>query len=269
MTEPFMTPCSYWVVRYTANLLRDEWINVGVLLFDPTGSRFRSRFIETDGEFSRLRRLQPNHDERILRALESHFQTAVASAEDPAAYLANLTETLSNAIELSPERGVLTEDFDAELDRLYQKHVAPPRASALGHEQDFGRAYLRSRLNDVFRRTGLAGQIERQVAVDEFTYKGDPLRIDFAYRRRGTRGFVHTLSIERDAAEAKIVAYTAERIRRRLASSEFTVVTDVRPEAGNEHHQFVAGLLADVQVTVVPVAELEPWVDRLRSELFS
>jgi hypothetical protein len=267
MPESALTPCSYWVVRYTTNLLRDEWINVGVLLFDPAGPRFGARFLESSEEFSRLRRLQPNHDERLLRGLQTHFQTVVTSAEDPAAYLADLAETLSNAIQLSPDRGVLTEDFESELDRLYRQHVAPPHASALDHEQDFGRAFLRSRLNDVFRRTGLAGQIERQVAVDEFTYQGDPLRIDFAYRRRGTRGFVHTLSMERDAAEAKIVAYTAERIRRRLASSDFTVVTDARPDAKNERYQFVAKLLADVQVNIVPVAELESWVERLRLKL--
>lgn len=267
MPEPALMPCSYWVVRYTTNLLRDEWVNVGVFLFDPAESHFEARFIETSEEFSRLRRLQPNHDESLLRGLRAHFQTAIANAEDPAAFLANLAGTLSNAIQLGPEHGVLTEDFDAELDRLYQQLVAPPHATALDHEQEFGRAFLRSQLNDVFRRTGLAEQIERQVAAEEFTYKGDPLRIDFAYRRQGTRGFVHTLSIERDAAEAKIVAYTAERIRRRLPSSEFTVVTDTRIEAGNERHQFVAGLLADVQVSILPVAELEPWVERLRVEL--
>ncbi len=31
---------AYRVLRYTPNLLRDEWVNIGVLVFDPeTGER--------------------------------------------------------------------------------------------------------------------------------------------------------------------------------------------------------------------------------------
>jgi len=27
--------CAYRVLRYTPNLVRDEWVNIGVLVFDP------------------------------------------------------------------------------------------------------------------------------------------------------------------------------------------------------------------------------------------
>ena len=35
MPEEALQFCSYYVVRYQPNLIRDEWVNIGVLLLDP------------------------------------------------------------------------------------------------------------------------------------------------------------------------------------------------------------------------------------------
>src|SRR3984893_7104032 len=67
------------IVRYAPSPLRDEWINIGVLLFDPKTGERRLRLIEQ--EYNRVRRLHPQADESLLRALrdnlESRFDTAV------------------------------------------------------------------------------------------------------------------------------------------------------------------------------------------------
>jgi hypothetical protein len=267
MPEPELNAYSYWVVRYTPNLVRDEWLNVGVLLLDPARPRLGVRFIEGKGEFSRVRRLHPNSDETILRALERHFETVVGGAEDPRAYLAKLDETLSNAVQLSPERGLLAENFDEELDRLYDQHVAAPRRVTLGARYANARATILRYFNGMLHSAGLAGRLERRVKVEEFTYRGDPLRLDYAYRRNGTRGFVQAISLERDAPQAKELAFTAERIRERLASTEFTVITETAPQADNERHQFFVRLMDDQRITVVPLGQLEPWVNGLRAQL--
>lgn len=268
MAEADLHACSYWVVRYTPNLVRDEWLNVGVMLFDPETKRFEARFIEENQEFGRIRKLHPNADEAILRGLESFFQTDIGGAEDPAARLGKLEETLSNVVELSPRRGLLAQDLAVELERLYQQHVAPPRRmSAAGKWLESGRGLIRRRFNDLLGRAGLAKRVERRVRVEEFTFRSDPLRLDYGYRYDGTRGFVEALSLERDASEAKVFAFTAERIRLRLASSEFTVITESAPHPENERHQFIVRLLEDQQINLVPPTELEPWVNRLRTRL--
>lgn len=268
MAETELNAYSYWVVRYTPNLIRDEWLNVGVLLLDPGLGRFGARFIEEGAEFGRVRRLHPNSDEAVLRALEHHFDTVVGGADDPTAYLAKLGQTLSNVVQLSPERGLLAWDFEAELERLYQQHVAPPRrVGAVSRFFANSRAAVLARLGEVLRGAGLAGRLDRRVRVDEFTCKGDPLRLDYAYRRNGTRGFVQALSLERDAAQAKVLVYTVERIRERLASTEFTVITETSPAVDNERHQFVARLFGDQRIGMVPLAQLEPWVNDLRAQL--
>ncbi|MFZ0415401.1 MAG: DUF3037 domain-containing protein, partial [Candidatus Acidiferrales bacterium] len=65
---PERSTLTYRVLRYTPNLVRDEWVNVGVLLEDPQKQRARARLIEETSELARVRRLHPNADEALLRA---------------------------------------------------------------------------------------------------------------------------------------------------------------------------------------------------------
>ena len=60
---------AYRVLRYTPNLVRDEWVNIGVLVFDPESGERRMRLIEEPEEYARVRRLHPRADEELLRAL--------------------------------------------------------------------------------------------------------------------------------------------------------------------------------------------------------
>jgi hypothetical protein len=214
-TPPGERACAYRVLRYTPNLVRDEWVNIGVLLFDPGSGERRLRLIEEQDEYNRVRRLHPQADETLLRALrddlEDRFQSANGSNGSNANWqqlLAKWDDTLSNALQLAPQKGVLAADLDAELERLYPDHVAmqpaPNRVGAPG-----SRAPMRSYCSQVFRQARRWERIEKSVRASEFTFPGDPMRLDYSYRRNGTRGFVQSLSVTRAPADAKLLAYTA------------------------------------------------------------
>src|SRR3990172_1293189 len=131
MANENLQACAYRILRYAPNLVRDEWLNVGVVLLDPARRRARARVIEDPAEFARVRRLHPNADESVLRALGRDFEEQFAAhADDPQAWLTKLDETLSNVLQLSPQHGVLAEDVEAELDRLFRDHVETPRFRA-------------------------------------------------------------------------------------------------------------------------------------------
>src|SRR6267142_5329046 len=210
--------CAYRVLRYTPHLVRDEWVNIGVLLFDPLTGERRLRLIEEQEEYNRVRRLHPQADETLLRALrddlEDRFQSAAAKSSNGGSgnrqqLLGKWDDTLSNALQLAPQKGVFAADLDAELERLYADHVAlqraPSRAGTFG-----SRAQMRLYCSQVFRQARLWDRIEKSVRVVEFTFPGDPMRLDYSYRRNGTRGFVQCLSVTRAPADAKLLAYTAE-----------------------------------------------------------
>jgi hypothetical protein len=249
MPEEQRNTLRYRVLRYTPNIVRDEWVNIGVLLEEAEGSRRAMRLIEEPSEIARVRRLQPGADEELLRALPSEFDARLQAPETKVQiYLENLDQTLSNVLQFSPQKGLLSENFDTELDRLFRDHVAAPPTTRTGILENT-RAWIRARLNDVFRRHRILGKPERSIGVEEFTQPGDPLQLG------------------RDPAQAKVLAYTAEGIRARTPNSEFTAITEVEFAAANPWHQFVARLFEEQHISVVPLSRIEKFAEGLQARL--
>jgi len=285
--------CLYRIVRYAPNLVRDEWLNIGVLLFDPATRERRLRLLSETEEFVRVRRLHPEADEALLRRLQADMESRfeeyarrtpleIAAGERTASgpgaagdtagdwqeLLIKWDEVLSTTVQLSAPKGsVEVSDLDAELERLYADHVAPPtartRVGAPG-----SRAALRGYCGQVFRQAQIWDRLEKSVRAAPYTFPGDPMRIDYSYRRNGTRGFVQTLSVTRAPADAKLLAYTAERIAAKSElGTEFTAVTDLPLAAKNERHQFVGDTLRAAGVEPVPLESFAVWVAKLKPML--
>lgn len=168
------------------------------------------------------------------------------------------------ALQLSPQKGTLAQDLDAELERLYGDHVAlqraPGRLGAPG-----SRAQMRSYCQQVFRHAGLWERIGKRTTVSQFTFPSDPLRIDYSYRRNDTRGFVHTLPVRRAPGEAKNLAYTAGRISSKAPwKSEFAAVTDVELSDRIPLHRFVRDAPGDACIEPIALDHFAVWVAKLK-----
>ncbi len=252
----------YRILRYAPNLLRDEWVNIGLLLEEMAGinpgaaPRRAARLIEEDADFARIRRLHPGVDERLLRGLADEFEARLREPEVEI-YLQKLDQTLSNAVQFSPRRAVLATDFDAELERLFRDYVARPPARREAGIIEHTRNWIRQRLETILRRHRILEKIERGVRAEKFTQPGDPLRIDYAYRFNGTRGYMQIVPLDRHPSQAKVLAYTAECIRREQTHAEFIALTDAEPLPENRRHQFVTQLFAAQQIRVVPPGGME------------
>ncbi len=266
----------YRILRYTPNVIRDEWINIGVILEQAPAASLASggaavrrgvRILDDERGFSRLRRLHPSADETLLRNLGPELDARLHGMEKQAGeYLAKLQDSLSNVLQFSPGRAVLAEDFDAEIDRLYREHVAPPSRMRTGIVEST-KEWIRSRLKDVFARRRILDKMQRSIRVDEFTQPGDPFHIDYAYRYNGTRGYLHAVPLGRDFSNAKVYAYTAERIRAKSQHAEFSAVTEVPPSPENRHHEFILRLFEEQQIRVLPLSRVEAFAESLASRL--
>ncbi|HEV8383931.1 MAG TPA: DUF3037 domain-containing protein [Candidatus Acidoferrales bacterium] len=265
MSEEPLQTFTYRILRYTPNLIRDEWINIGVLLHDPARNILRARMIEEGEAFARLRKLRFDAEESLLRALQSDLEAQAAAHRDGAGgYLNQLDDTLSNLLQLSPQKAVLSADLDAELERLYADHVAPPIARPRGAaEATDTRASIRARAREIFRRLGISKRLAA-VRAAEYTFPGDPLRIDFGWRSNGTRGFFQPISLTREPAPAKEYAFTAERIRQRVDDCQFAAITMTALQSGNDRHQFVQHIFAEQKIEIVPVTQLDEYASGLR-----
>lgn len=244
-------------------------MNVGIVLEEVDGSRRRAKVIEEAAEIARVRRLHPDADEALMRRLPHEFEARLGEqGESASLFLRQLDDTLSTVLQLSPRNAVRAADFDAELDRLYAKLVAPPARAGRGVAAlEYTRAWIRTKLNDVFRRHRILAKLEKSVNAEEFTQPGDPLQLDYAYRANGARGFLHAVSLSRDPAQAKVLAYTAECIRARVVNSEFAAITEIPPQRENPRHQFVARLFDDQKIRIVPLSQIEAYAEELRPRL--
>src|SRR6201998_393964 len=271
---------AYRVLRYTPNLVRDEWVNIGVLVFDPQSGERRMRLIEDPEEYARGRRLHPRADEELLRALrddlENRFVTAAQlfqgngheksgsqASADWLKLLGKWDETLSNALQLAPQKGVHADDLDAETERLYSDHVALQRgASRVGAPGS--RGAIRSYCAQVFKQARVWARLQKGGRAEGLPCSGDPMRIDYGYRRNGTLGFVQTLSVSRAPGDVKSLAYTVERIRGKVAASEFTTGEERHLLAGHERHQFARETRRDAGVEALPLEGLAVWTAKMR-----
>ncbi len=265
-----LKPCAYHVIRYMPNLIRDEWVNIGVLLFDPESGRVLRRIVEEPAELARVRRLHPAADENLLRGLAEELDAQIAApGKTPLEQIVRIRETLSNSVQLGPQKGLLTEDLEAELDRLYRDQVEPPRYRR-DLEDLSTRNAIRTRANQVFRSAGIWPKMERRVRVEQYTFQGDPMRLDYYYRRNGTSGYIQALALNRDPGQAKVLAFTAQSIRAKVPKTDFLAVTETEPRpAENVRHRFVTGLLQEHGVHVLPLNRLMDWAQKMRPALLA
>src|ERR1700687_4523315 len=177
---------TYRGLRYTPNLVRDEWVNIGVLVFDEQTGERRLRMIEEPEEYARVRRLHPRADESLLRLLRNNLEDRLAASELPGEGAGELAggnghahregngptdwlkllgkwgDTLSNVLQLAQQKGVYASDLDAETERLYGEHVAPERgATRVGAPGS--RGVIRSYCAQVLRAGGAGGRLGRGV----------------------------------------------------------------------------------------------------------
>jgi hypothetical protein len=288
------------ILRYVPNLLRDEWINIGVLLYDPNTGERRLRVIEDEAEFRRLRLLHSRMDEESLRSLrdhlESRFGVAVSSgrsevpvegpprngpgdaAIDGTSWLQVLEKwdaTLSQSLQLADAKATTADDINTEVDRLYNERVALGYGYALARPtRPSAREQMRNYMDQVFRQAGIWNRIDKNVPVSAFTLDDDPMEIDYSYWRNDRkRGFVQTISLSTRADDAKMFAYTAMKIRAKASdakigiSPEFAAVTDTGFRAESQNHGFLKKFLGDNDIAHVPLDNFAVWVAKLRPTL--
>lgn len=75
------------------------------------------------------------------------------------------------------------------------------------------------------------------------------------------------MALGRNPSPAKVLAYTVECIHVRAANSVFTAITEVEPARENPRHQFIARLLKEQRIYLVPLNRVEKFADDLRIRL--
>jgi len=220
--------CEFLLLRYVPDAVKDEFVNVGVVLYEAAGGWADVRFTR---DWKRVRCLDPDANVETLEGLEREIRErlleGVASREW---LLKRMEDTFSNAIQLTPTKAVLADSPQEEIGRLAEIYLERAKKGARASS---GRMQIYRTMRGEFERQGVWGLMRHNVAASEYTHRGDPLKIDAAYRPNGMVHMYQALSLEADANAAKVLAFSYPQLRdgvRRADGAETALTAIVESE---------------------------------------
>jgi hypothetical protein len=267
-TQP--KPCTFFLVRYVPDIVRDEGLNIGLFVYSPQDEYLDCLFTD---DFRRLRAFHPQADLKLLRALPEHFAQEIKAREkELEQFIREMQESYSNLIQVTPPRAVLAADPQAELEALFGRYVGMRRAATL--EPDT-RMRIKQRLKEALARHGLLEmpRFEKQIPAAQWTHAGDPFTFDYGYRPLEIAGrpnghfkFLHALSLQRDNDLAHVLANTMRYVREKEPAEITAIVEALAPDDDRtaRHSQRV---LEDAHIALQPLAGVDAYAQSIRAEL--
>jgi hypothetical protein len=209
-------PCEFRLIRYVPDPVKNEFVNIGVML--RAGDDSVLRFTR---DWTRVRCLDPDADTQMLESLETEVgRRLLTDATDQSGmFLKRWEESLSNGLQITESKAYLAETIPAGLEdlmRLYVENAPRERTRRRG-----GRATVLAEMRTSFEHAGVWQLMRKHIAASAYTESGDPLRIDCGYRN-GSMKMFQAISLESDAVDAKLLAYSAEGLRKGVQRMEKT-----------------------------------------------
>lgn len=202
--------CTFQLVRYVPDAVRNECVHIGVVLREVAGVRNTGEIepekidVRFTRDWRRVRCLDPDADTELLEGMEGELRRRLAADQDRR--LARiLDESLSLNIQMTEPKAYLAESFLAGMEELMRLYVeAPPRERA---PRLSGRAAIHSRMRAEFEHAGVWDLLRKRIAAAEYTRPGDPLRIDVGYRPNGIVRMFHAVSFDPGLEMAKVLSF--------------------------------------------------------------
>jgi hypothetical protein len=208
-------PCRFFVLRYAPDAVKNEFVNIGLVLLPPAGGA-EVRFTH---DWSRVRCLDPEADLEMLQALESDLREKLRVMNgDHEFILRRIQDSFSNALQPSEFQGCLAESPAAEADELARLYLERPRRRQ--PRELSTRQAIYQRMRQEFESAGVWPLMWKDVPVARYTRSGDPLKLDCGYSPNGTIKLFHAVSLASDVNAAKILAFTFPQLQDGIRRAE-------------------------------------------------
>jgi hypothetical protein len=285
---PARIPCEFFLLRYVPDAVKNEFVNIGVLLREA--GRVETTRVQLTRDWSRVRCMDPDADTALLEAMETELQVRIRDggyASKPAMQL--LEESLSTGVQMSEGRGALAESVAAEMEQLMRLYVEPVREKKVRRVS--GRAAIVNSMRSEFERAGVWDLMRKRIPASEYTRAGDPLRLDCGYRfasqsesatvAPGAGDVVrifHAVSLEGDLEAAKVLSYSAARLRagvERVEHAALDLAAVVEPlqrlaldsSDAADRYRFGVETMEEASIRVVTLSDLSRVAETAKREL--
>jgi hypothetical protein len=265
----------YFLVRYVGNVVRQEFVNIGLVMMESGGDGGGFAGVHFTGDWRRARSLDPNVDTEVLEALGREVQQRLANVDQRAQVLHQMMDGYSNAVQLSPIWRCSAEDPEKKLRELASSLVeAPVRWSAEPETTArlSGRRWLRAQMSAAFRSAGIWDLLSKDLPASPYTNDADDFTFDFGYAVQGGIKLFHAVSLVDVGQESRMFPLRVAKIRPKMeeirkARPEFTAIVEDRYEEQDRAVRMVLAFMKDEEIRVARVREMGEIAGIARSEL--
>ena len=268
---PQRVPCEFFLIRYVPDVVKGEFVNIGVLLREAgAGANLRAQ-VKFTRDWSRVRCMDAEADIGLLEALEQEIASRLrlgASPRDPKTVMEVLEDTLSNSLQMTEAKATLAENMATEMELLLRLYVEPIKVPRVRMKS--GRTAIAAAMRTEFEKVGAWALMRKRIAASMYTRPGDPLKIDCGYRPNGVIRMFHAVSLEGDVEAAKVLAYSVPQLRDGVgrvegAKLELTAVVETLRSVGNvddagdeatERYRFGVETMERQEIRVVTLSDL-------------
>jgi hypothetical protein len=109
----------FFTLRYMPNIATGEFINIAVILFDPSGGFCGVRFMT---DWQQVQAFDPDADIKTLEAVGREIEEQFRSGKGEE-ILKTMEDSFSNAVQLSPGTVCLINEPRKEIEKLASRHL--------------------------------------------------------------------------------------------------------------------------------------------------
>jgi hypothetical protein len=251
-----LQPCNFFVLRYVPDAVKNEFVNVGLVLLPQAGGA-ELRFTR---DWSRVQCLDPEADVEALEALETDLRDKLRSLNgDRDFILRKIQDSFSNALQPSEFAAVAAKSPAEEADVLARLYLETPRRR---QPREMGvRQAIYQRMRQEFESAGVWRAMPQPILAEKYTRRGDPLRIDCGYPVNGSFKMFHAVGLPNDVNGAKLLAFSfpelsAGMLRTEGKRAQLTAIVEDNLDRDDEHVGFALETLDRHEVRVVALAEM-------------
>jgi hypothetical protein len=267
----------FHLLRYVPHLVSGQFVDIGVLLFEPQPNGFGYADVRVTSDWDRVYRLDKEVDIEVLQDLEPYIRMQLRHSQDVALLVRKFEESFANMVQLSPRQVCLAAEPSVELESLSSIYLKEPWLEAFppATRQKGEHAVIHARIKDAFTRAGIWALCMEHISAGQYTKKkGDPLFFDFGYVVGSEVRFFQSVPLRTNANQTLAVNLAsrfpkiAECIYNETqASTQLTAVFADNLDRTSPEIDFVLGVFKENKVELATTSDMPSIAENVRQAL--
>src|SRR5437868_4158234 len=166
--------CEFFLLRDVPDAVKDEFVNIGVLVLDANGADAEQRQppfaqVRFTDDWSRVRCIDPEADIEVLEGFGEAVRTELSRGhEGRESLLKRLNDSFSNLIQIAPAQAFLTESPQQEVEVLSKLYLQSLPRKTERERRAGSRARIVTQMRDAFEAVGVWRLMWKKIAASDY-----------------------------------------------------------------------------------------------------